>query len=116
MERQIKTASGLIVLFSLWLIISPFVLSFAGSTGMWDAIVVGVVALVLAWIRYANPESTSLLSWLVVLLGVWLFLSTYLFGWAGLVRVFWDYAIVAAAYVVFGAWSALTGGMTQPMP
>lgn len=116
MQGQVKTASGLIVLASLWLIVSPWVLSFAGSTGMWDAITVGVIGLVIGWIRYANPLGTSGLSWLVVLLGLWLFASIFLFGWAGLVRVFWDYAIVGAAYVVFGLWSSLSHEVTTPMP
>ena len=116
MLGQVKSASGLIVLFSLWLIVSPWVLSFAGSTGMWDAVVVGVLALVLAWIRYANPLGTAGLSWAVVLLGIWLFASTFLFGWVGLMRVFWDYAIVGAAYVIFGLWSAVNRDVTTPMP
>ncbi len=117
MQGSVKTASGLIVLASLWLIISPWVLSFAGSTGMWDAIAVGVIGLILAWVRYANPVGTSGLSWLVVLLGIWLFASIYLFGWVGLMRVFWDFAIVGVAYVLFGLWSATSHEvMTPPMP
>lgn len=116
MQGQVKTASGLVVLSSLWLIISPWVLSFAGSTGMWDAAVVGILGLALAWIRYANPLGTSGLSWLVVLLGIWLVASTFVFGWAGLMRVFWDFTIVGAVYMVFGLWSAVTRdrGTTGP--
>jgi hypothetical protein len=107
MDQQIRTASGLAVLFSLWLIVSPFVLSFAGSTGMWDAVVVGVIVLVLAWIRYANPLNTSALSWLVALLGVWLIVSPYVFGMSGVTRLLWDYFVCGAAFIVFGAWAAL---------
>ena len=108
MDRHVKTASGLAVLFSLWLIVSPFVLGFAGSTGMWDAVVVGVVVLVLAWIRYANPSGTAVLSWLVALLGVWLILSPYVFGMSGVTTLLWDYFVTGAAFIVFGAWAALT--------
>ncbi len=116
MEKQVKTGSGLIVLLSLWLIVSPWVLSFAGSVGMWDAIAVGVIGLILAWIRYANPLGASGLSWLVVLLGLWLIASTVLFGSVGVMRVFWDYMIVGALYVIFGIWAARFSGATTPMP
>ncbi len=107
MNQQVRTASGLNILFGLWLIISPFVLSFAGSTGMWDAVIVGVIGIVLAWIRYANPANAPVLSWINALLGVWLIISPFLFGMAGVTALLWDYIIVGIAFVVFGAWSAL---------
>ncbi len=114
MERQIRTASGLIVLSGLWLIVSPFVLSFAGSVGMWDAIVVGVVGVILGGIQYANPEGNPVLSWLVVLLGLWLYFSMYLFGWTDIMRVFQDFTIVGAGFVIFGLWSALAHRTQRP--
>ncbi len=108
MDRQLRLPSGLNVLLSLWLIASPFVLSFAGSTGMWDAVIVGVIVLVLAWIRYNSPASSSALSWLVALLGVWLIVSPFLFGMAGVTALLVDYIVVGIGYIIFGVWSALT--------
>ncbi len=108
MNQQVRTASGLNILFGLWLIISPFVLSFAGSTGMWDAVIVGVIGVVLAWIRYASPDRAPILSWINALLGIWLIISPFLFGMAGVTALLWDYIIVGIAFVVFGAWSALS--------
>ncbi len=108
MNQQVRTASGLNILFGLWLIISPFVLSFAGSTGMWDAVIVGVIGVVLAWIRYASPDRAPILGWINALLGIWLIISPFLFGMAGVTALLWDYIIVGIAFVVFGAWSALS--------
>jgi hypothetical protein len=108
MDRQARVPSGLNVLLSLWLIISPFVLGFAGSTGMWDAIIVGVIVLVLAFIRYNNPAMPPLLSWINALLGIWLIISPFLFGMASVTTLLWDYIIVGIGYVIFGAWSAMT--------
>ncbi len=107
MEQQVKTASGLSVLFSLWLILSPFVLSFAGAIGMWDAVVVGLLVLILSWVRYATPTSASILSWFVALLGVWLVVSPYVFGMSGAASVLWDYLATGIAVLVLGVWAAL---------
>jgi hypothetical protein len=94
-------------LLSLWLIVSPFALSFAGSTGMWIAIATGVIALIVSWICYNNPVGTAGLSWIVVLLGVWLVIAPFIFGMAGVTALLWDYVLVGIGYIVFGAWSAL---------
>ncbi len=106
MDRQVRVPSGLNVLLSLWLILSPFVLSFAGAAGMWNAVVVGVIVLVLSWIRYNDPASAPMLSWIVLLLGIWLIISPFLFGMAGVTRLLIDYVVVGIGYIVFGAWDA----------
>ena len=109
MNGQVRTASGLTVLLSLWLILSPFVLSFAGDFGMWHTLAVGVVALMLAWARYNNPLSASALSWFIAPLGVWLIGSLFLFGMAAVPNVFWNYLLVGVGYILFGAWGAVAG-------
>ncbi len=114
MDQPVRAPSGLNVLLSLWLIISPFVLSFAGSTGMWIAVITGAVVLVLAWLRYNSPAMGPGLSWLVCLLGVWLIVAPFLFGMAGVTRLLIDYVIVGIGYIVFGAWSASAGRMLTP--
>ncbi len=112
MNEQVRVASGINVLLSLWLIVSPFVLSFAGAVGMWDAVIVGVIVLVLAWLRSNNPAMTSALSWIVALLGLWLIVSPFIFGMAGVMALLWDYIIVGVGYIIFGVWSALA---SRPM-
>lgn len=106
MDGRVRAPSGLIVLLSLWLIVSPWVLSFAGSTGMWIAVVTGAAALILAWACYDSETMPSLFSWLVVLLGVWLIAAPFLFGMAGVTRLLWDYVIVGVGYILFGTMSA----------
>ncbi len=113
-NRPDRVPSALNVLLSLWLILSPFVLSFAGSTGMWIAVITGAIVLVLAWIRYNNPASAPGLSWIVALLGIWLVAAAFLLGMAGVTRLLIDYVIVGIGYIVFGAWSASAGRMLTP--
>ncbi len=114
MVEQQRVPSGLNVLLSLWLIVSPFVLSFAGSTGMWDAVVIGVIGLILAWIAYNSAVNARTAGWLIVLLGVVLIASAFFFGMAGVTRLLWDYVIVGIGYIVFGAWSASAARMLTP--
>jgi hypothetical protein len=107
MNQQARMTSGLNVILSIWLIASPFLLSFAGAFGMWNAIVVGVIVLVLSWLRFNNPATMPWLSWITALLGVWLIASPFLFGMSGVTALLWDYIAVGVGFVVFGAWSAL---------
>lgn len=114
MDRPSRVPSGLNVLLSMWLIISPFLLSFAGSTGMWIAVITGAIVLVIAWLRYNSPAAAPGLSWIVALLGIWLVAAPFLFGMAGVTSLLIDYVIVGIGYVVFGAWAATSGRMLTP--
>lgn len=109
MDSQVKVASGLNVLFGLWLIISPFVMGFSAlsTAAMWDAIIVGIIVAVLAAIRFFNTDSSSALSWINALLGIWMIISPWIFGVAGMTGALWDFIIVGIAFLVFGVWSAL---------
>ncbi len=107
MDRQLRVPNGLIVLLSLWLIASPFLLSFAGSAGMWIAVVIGVIALVLGWLRYNNAEMPAILSWIVAVLGVLLIIAPFVLGMAGVTTLLWDYIVVGVGFIIFGVWSAL---------
>jgi hypothetical protein len=114
MEGQVKTASWISVLFSIWLIISPFVLAFSGlsALAMWDAIIVGVIVLILSGIRALNPTSSSALSWVSALLGVWMIISPFVLGTSHLTAVMWDDIVVGVAFVIFNAWAALATNRT----
>src|SRR5438445_7769765 len=73
-----RTASVLNVIAGIWMIISPFILVFTNlQTALWNNIIVGVVVLVLAWIRAANPDRLIGLSWLNLVLGLWLIVSPF---------------------------------------
>src|SRR5512138_903303 len=101
MNDQARATSGITILLSLWLIASPFVLSFAGSTGMWIAVITGAVALILAWIGYNNPGGAPALGWFIGLLGIWLIAAPFLFGMSGVMALLLDYVVVGIGYLVF---------------
>ena len=109
MLQQVKTASGLNLVLGIWLLIAPFLLgnSGGGALAMWNDMVVGVIVLILAWIRFANPASATGLSWTNAVLGLWLILAPFILGYSGTAAALWNDIIVGIAVAVFGTWSAL---------
>ena len=107
--QQARIPSALNILFSLWLIASPWLLGFytRSLTALWDAIIVGVIVLVLSWIRENNPASSPWMSWVNAVLGIWMIISPFLLGIAAVPGVMVNFILVGIAFLVFGIWSAL---------
>jgi hypothetical protein len=71
-----RTASVLNAIAGVWLIISSWVLGFAAHpAALWSTLIVGIVVLVFAWIRAARPGMNVGLSWLNLILGIWLIIA-----------------------------------------
>ncbi len=80
-NEQVRFASGMNVTLALWLIFSPLILGYAGSAvALWDALNVGVAVLVLASIRLLRPTASTILGWVILLLGAWLAISPFALG------------------------------------
>ena len=78
---QVKTASSMNALLGAWLIITPWVLDFAATSGAmaWNNIIVGVAVLACGWSRVRGPHVRVGLSWTNVALGAWTVLSPLVF-------------------------------------
>ncbi len=113
--QQARIPSALNILFSLWLIASPWLLGFYNKNlvALWDAIIVGVIVLVLSWIRENNPGSYPWMSWVNAVLGIWLIISPFILGVGAVTGVMVDFIIVGIAFLIFGVWSALVTQRTQ---
>ncbi len=106
---QVKTASGLNVLAGIWLIIAPFLLGFTNNTfAMWDGIIVGVIVLILAAIRFASPDRNGWLSWVNLILGLWLIVAPFVLGFSFLTIALWDSVVIGIAVAILAFWSAMT--------
>jgi VIT1/CCC1 family predicted Fe2+/Mn2+ transporter len=68
---------------------------------------VGVIVLVLSWIRENNPDSAPWMSWVNAVLGVWMIISPFILGLTAVTGVMTNFIIVGIAFLVFGVWSAL---------
>ena len=72
-------ASWLSVILGVWLIISPWVVGFAGDTmATWNTLILGIVVVLLGF--YATRTADPTPSWLNVALGIWLIVSPWVLG------------------------------------
>lgn len=81
--QRARWASAGNVLAGLWLILAPFVLNFEGAEiAQWNHVIVGSAVLVLAAIRAFDPDERESMSWMNVVLGLWMIVSPFLLGYA----------------------------------
>lgn len=103
---QTKSASGINVLLGCWLIISPWIFSYAGNQdGMWNSIGAGIIVLLVAANRIYAPRSGVTLSWLNVLLGLWTIASPWIYTYYDNTAAMWDCVAVGIAIVAMASWS-----------
>jgi hypothetical protein len=106
---------GLNLLLGVWLVVSPWILGFTGvKYAPGNAYVVGViiaVAAVSALLAFHEWEE-----WVNIILGVWLVITPWLFGFGTLApttetlaafAATWNFVIVGLLVVGLAAWSAI---------
>src|ERR1044072_7002158 len=69
------------ILLGIWVLISPFVLTFALPRAIWNNVITGIVVGILALIRLSVPNQTGW-SWINALLAIWLIISPFVLGFA----------------------------------
>jgi len=110
--KTAKWLNWIIVVAGIWEVLASFILGYSATTSaMWDAIVVGIVLIVLgAWAALANSSSTiKILSWINAVLGLWLIVAPFIIGYSNVVTAMWNDIIVGIIVIVLGVWAALTG-------
>jgi hypothetical protein len=71
-----RTASVLTLIAGIWLIISPFWMGYyTAPAPLWNTLTVGIAVTVLALVRACYPAENVGLSWINLLLGLWLIVS-----------------------------------------
>jgi len=78
------------ILLGIWVIVSPFVLTFHFPKAIWNNVVVGALVGVLAIIRWSVHQPGW--SWLNLILGMWLVISPFVLVLSG--PVMWNNAIL----------------------
>lgn len=107
-----KYASGLNVIAGLWLIIAPWVLGYSELTAvLWNDMIVGVLIAIFAGIRFAKPLRRQGISWINLVLGIWLIAaSVVLPHGVGVVTegalAFWNDIILGSIVVILSIASA----------
>jgi len=114
---QTKSASGINVLLGCWLIVSPWIFSYAGNQGgLWNSIVAGIIVLLVAANRIYSPRSGVTLSWLNLLLGLWTIASPWIYGYYDNTAAMWDCVAVGIAIVAMASWSRRGTVLTEHTP
>lgn len=101
---QVRVASGLQFLLAIYLIISVAVAAFNGGD-RWNGIIFGIIVAILSASRF-NGSSGPWASWLNALIGVWLIISPWVYGYAG-TGFEWNTIIVGIIMIILGVWSAI---------
>ena len=105
--QRARWASAGNVAAGVWLILAPFVLNFEGAdTAQWNHIIVGAAVLVLAAIRAFDPDEREVLSWMNVVLGLWMIVSPFLLGYANVNDAQTNSLITGVIILALAAFSA----------
>jgi ABC-type uncharacterized transport system permease subunit len=95
------------LILGLWLVISPWALSYMMETiPTWNAIIVGVViavAAIGALVAFHKWEE-----WVNVVLAVWLIVSPFALDYASHTTVLWNQIVVGVLVGILALWAALT--------
>ena len=79
--NEVRTASTIALLVGIWFFISPWVYGVGMVANSWDSWIVGAAIVILAAFRLGYPAKTEALSWLNCLLGIWAFVSPWIYGY-----------------------------------
>jgi hypothetical protein len=94
------------IVFSIWLFISPWVLSYSGGGAQaWNAWVVGVIVFVLSIASFAQFQRWE--EWINMLLGIWLILSPWILRFSTHSRPTSNAVIVGTIVGVLALWNVL---------
>ena len=114
--KTAKTLSWIVALFGVWEVLAPFVLGYSAATvALWNAIVLGVVLVVLGvWAAVAQTTLTlKTLDWINTVLGIWLIVAPFILSYTGVTAALWNDIIVGIVVAVLAAWAALTVSSTD---
>jgi hypothetical protein len=111
-----RPASVLNVLAGIWLIISPWVLSFSTlPVAVWNMVLVGIAVLILAAIRLGTTQTTGL-SWVNFILGLWLIISPFVLNFRDASTPMGNAIFLGILVGCFSLWAALASQSTYAAP
>jgi len=113
--NQVRIASGLNFIAGIYLLISGWI-GGVNTGNMLNAIIAGIVVAILAATRFSGVTG-AWASWIDALIGVWLIISPWVYGYAGSGWE-WNSIVVGIIMVVLGVWSAVatTSGHSTATP
>lgn len=77
-----RGASLIALLAGVWLFFSPWMYGAYGNANTWNSWIVGAAIFLFSLIRIRRPAATGL-CWLDTVLGIWVFVSPWVYGYNG---------------------------------
>jgi hypothetical protein len=79
-----RNASGVVFLAAVWLFVSPFAYyGVSDQRNAWNSWIAGVLMILLSGARLWRPLSFAAFSWVNMILGIWVAISPWVFGYVG---------------------------------
>lgn len=101
------------LVLGILLFISPFVFATMSHTSSaWDAWVLGVIGVILALLSLGIPTN-PVTEWLSVVLGILLFISPWVLGFAALATAAWTSWIIGILFIIAAGWVLLNRSSAQ---
>jgi SPW repeat len=90
------------------LFISPWIFGTASNgSSAGDAWILGIVGVVLALIALASLRAATVVEWISLIVGVLLFLSPWVLGFASIAAAGWTAWILGILFVIANGWTLL---------
>jgi hypothetical protein len=108
--EEVRFGSGVVIITAIWEMLAPLVLGYSTLVvPTANALIVGLIALVLGVSRYLRPQRWEWMSWVGGALGVWLIVAPFLLSYGNPARV--NDVLVGMVMAVGSTWSALASEM-----
>lgn len=116
--------SGLDVMAGFWLAISPFAFAFrhpSGTVGIQakaaiaSNIIVGIAICGMAFVRCRTPSKNGRLSWLNLMLGIWVLISPWTLGFAKVHAAMINNVTLGVIVIILSGWSAIASASGERM-
>lgn len=97
-----RAPNWLMLVLGIWLFISPWVIAATGGIWSWNAWAVGVLVVISSFAALSRVAEWE--EWINLILGIWLFVSPWVLGFAGNTVAAWDSFLVGVAIVLVAIW------------
>lgn len=110
--KAVRIASTINLLLGVWLFVSPWVYGDYVYRTAWNSWVVGVILVAFTWMRISYPASMPGLSWFNAILGVYIFISPWIWQYTANTGRFINSLCVGFVVCVLSIYSAKSAAKT----
>src|SRR5690349_12103054 len=104
---QLRWQDWATLVAGIWLLISPWVVGYAGdSVAMGNAVIFGIAIIIYSVVELSVPRAWE--EWLMMAAGAWLIVSPWVLGFGAEARAVWDTVVVGIVVLLLALWARST--------